>query len=437
MTTVHLTLPRLYPKQHAALYSPARLAVIEASTKSGKTAGAMVWLLDGAWNEGAPGRAYWWVAPIRDQAKIVYRRYKDMCTRFDPKQQDWTPNESELIIVLGNGARLFFKGADHPDSLYGDDVYRAVIDEATRMKAEAWYAVRSTLTYTKGPIRIIGNVKGRKNWCYRLARRAEAGEPGMSYAKITAHDAVDGGVLTDEDIENAQRDLPEDVFRELYLAEPTEDGSNPFGLAHIAACCLPVGQPLPMGSAVPVCYGVDLAKSVDWTVVYGLDRSGSVVRFERWQGTPWDQTIGRISGIIGSTPALVDQTGVGAPVVDELRRAGCYVEGYTFTQASKQALMGRLAVAIQRREIAFPDGVTRTELEAFEFEHTASGVRYSAPDGMHDDCVCALALAVWKLDSCTRGGSSVEWADDRRPALVVPAGKSEYDVRREDPDWGF
>jgi hypothetical protein len=36
------------------------------------------------------------------------------------------------------------------------------------------------------------------------------------------------------------------------------------------------------------------------------------------------------------------------------------------------------------------------ELETFEYEYTRTGVRYSAPEGLHDDCVCALALAVHK-----------------------------------------
>ena len=36
------------------------------------------------------------------------------------------------------------------------------------------------------------------------------------------------------------------------------------------------------------------------------------------------------------------------------------------------------------------------ELEQFEYEYTRTGVRYSAPDGQHDDTVCALALAVSK-----------------------------------------
>ena len=37
-----------------------------------------------------------------------------------------------------------------PDSLYGEDVYGAVIDEASRMKEDAWVAIQSTLTATRG-----------------------------------------------------------------------------------------------------------------------------------------------------------------------------------------------------------------------------------------------------------------------------------------------
>ena len=33
------------------------------------------------------------------------------------------------------------------------------------------------------------------------------------------------------------------------------------------------------------------------------------------------------------------------------------------------------------------------ELESFEYEYTRTGVRYAAAQGMHDDAVCALALA--------------------------------------------
>ncbi|WP_177236910.1 hypothetical protein [Bradyrhizobium sp. Rc3b] len=72
---------------------------------------------------------------------------------------------------------LRFKSAEKPDNLYREDVWACVMDEASRMREEAFHAVRSTLTATRGPIHIIGNVKGRKNWFYIGCRKAEAKEP--------------------------------------------------------------------------------------------------------------------------------------------------------------------------------------------------------------------------------------------------------------------
>ncbi len=134
-------------------------------------------------------------------------------------------------LTLANGAVIWLKGSDNPDSLFGEDVYAAVIDEATRCKETTWHALPTTLTATAGPMRIIGNVRGRKNWAYPLARKAEAGEPEMHYARLIAHDAVEAGILAAEEIEDARRQLPETVFRELYLAEPSDDEGNPFGIS--------------------------------------------------------------------------------------------------------------------------------------------------------------------------------------------------------------
>jgi hypothetical protein len=76
-----------------------------------------------------------------------------------------------------------------------------------------------------------------------------------------------------------------------------------------------------------------------------------------------------------------------------LQKGRSNVEGFKFTALSKQQLMEGLAGAIHRREITYPDGPIVHEFEAFQYEYTPSGVRYAAPAGMHDDCVCALALA--------------------------------------------
>jgi hypothetical protein len=67
--------PWLAPYQLEALFCEQRYAVIEATTKAGKTVGCIVWILEQAM-QGRKGWNYWWVAPIYSQAKIAYTRVK-------------------------------------------------------------------------------------------------------------------------------------------------------------------------------------------------------------------------------------------------------------------------------------------------------------------------------------------------------------------------
>lgn len=378
---IKIELPRLYDKQHKAIFSPSRYAVIEASTKSGKTVGCLVWQAHKVLTDDKK-RHHWWVAPVYGQSQIAYGRARRM---FDPKL--YKPNDSEMKLSFTNGATWHFRSGEKPDNLYGEDVASAVIDEATRLREEAWHAVRSTLTATKGPIRIIGNVKGRKNWAYRLARMAEAGEGDMSYAMLDCADAISAHVIEQAEVDDAKRVLPDAVFRELYLCEPSDDEGNPFGLKAIRDCQRDGLQ------GTPVYFGVDLAKSIDYTVVCGLDERGNVVQLDRFQAD-WQSTKKRVASAIGEQPALIDSTGVGDPIVEELSRERSNIEGFKFTSQTKQQIMEGLASALQGRDTAYSDKWLADELESFEYEYTRTGVRYSAPEGCHDDGVCAYALAI-------------------------------------------
>ena len=105
-----------------------------------------------------------------------------------------------------------------------------------------------------------------------------------------------------------------------------------------------------------------------------------------------------------NVPIAIDSTGVGDPIGEAI--AGVKIaELVKFTSQSKQQMMEGLAVQIQKRNITFPEGHIKDELENFEYEYTRSGVKYSAPSGLHDDCVCALALAVRKWRTVGHGGN--------------------------------
>ena len=175
--------PPVYPKQKAAMWDPRRISLIEASTKSGKTVSGIMWLYEQAL-KGKAGQHFWWVAPVSMQARIAFNRMQQHFTDLDNGRTTFSVNRTDHTLTNAKGAVIAFRSGDHPDTLYGEDVYAAVIDEASRFKEESWHAIRSTLTATRGPIRIIGNVKGRKNWFFQLARQSRAGlsQPRLSQA---------------------------------------------------------------------------------------------------------------------------------------------------------------------------------------------------------------------------------------------------------------
>jgi hypothetical protein len=386
----------MYEKQFAAIFHTKRWGYIEASTKAGKTTACMIWLIEKAIT-GKAEQNFWWIAPVYSQAAIAFRRFK-----YAMRAWNCETTESPMKIPLPNGATIWFKSAENPDNLYGEDVHAAVLDEASRMREAAFHAIRSTLTATRGPARLIGNVKGRQNFFYRGCRNAESGSVDSEYHKITAYDAAEAEVITYEEIESAKRDLPDNVFRELYLCEPSDDGGNPFGMADIEQCIAPLSD------KPPAWWGWDLAKSVDWCVGIALDENGATCQIERFQ-KPWMETVAIILEKTGKTPAFVDSTGVGDPILEQLQAKSNNFEGYKFTSASKQQLMEGLAMAIQQRKITFPDGIIKRELLDFEYEHTRTGVRYSAPSGLHDDTVCALALAQRRRTQPIEGMAILEY----------------------------
>lgn len=226
------TRPPLAFYQTSAVFTEKRYSFVEATTKGGKTAVCLIWLLEQAL-QGQRNWNYWWIAPVYDQAKIAFNRMK-----HGLKGHLFKANKSDLTITLIGGQVIRFKSGNKPDNLYGEDVYAAVIDEASRIAEESWVAVRSTLTATRGPIRVIGNVKGRKNWAFKLARIAERGvDPDMHYARITALDAIAAGVIEQSEVDDARKILSEDVFKELYMAEPGEADGRVFSSFDFAQNC--------------------------------------------------------------------------------------------------------------------------------------------------------------------------------------------------------
>lgn len=215
---IEIKKPKLTDYQKDFLYNESRFTITEASTKVGKTFSHLWWIYEQAhadWNKS--NYNHWWVAPVYSQAKIAFNRLRAKVG----KTGLYKINESNLTITTPLGTHIHFKSADKPDNLFGEDVYSCVFDEAPRAKVEAFYALRSTITATGGKMKLIGNFGGVSNWMHQLKEKAKT-DKEYSYYKITAWDAVNAGILEEAEILQAQKDLPQRVFNQLYLAEEME-----------------------------------------------------------------------------------------------------------------------------------------------------------------------------------------------------------------------
>jgi hypothetical protein len=77
------------------------------------------------------------------------------------------------------------------------------------------------------------------------------------------------------------------------------------------------------------------------------------------------------------------------------------VKGYPFTQPSKAALINNLSVLLEMKKVGLPEPKVCPELidemEASSSRSATPGTSARVPpSGQHDDCVIALALAVWQ-----------------------------------------
>jgi phage terminase large subunit-like protein len=95
------------------------------------------------------------------------------------------------------------------------------------------------------------------------------------------------------------------------------------------------------------------------------------------------------------TAMKIESNSIGQPVIDQLVARGMAVIPFVTTNLTKQTIIQNLQAAFENGEIAIlNDPVLIGELLSFESKRNTSGsFSYSAPEGMHDDCVMSLAIA--------------------------------------------
>ena len=391
MKHLKVTIKRPHEGQQAVIDKASRFNVVQCGRRYGKTTLGEI-LASKSCIDGHP---VGWFAPTY---KYLTLPMNSLASRLDPIKKNYNKNEQRFEAITG-GVIDFWSLVDW-DSGRGRDYQIAIIDEASILRdlQRAWTeTIRPTLTDRKGSAWFLGTPRGTRRYFQTLFSK---GEQHQGKWRSWRRGTSDNPYMDKGEIEEARKEYESagltHIFEQEYLGIPADDGGNPFGLKAIRDCVVNG-----LSTKPPVAFGVDLAKSEDWTVICGLDEERRVCVLERFQ-VDWGQTRKRVLASVNGWPALVDSTGVGDPIVEDLQRVRPNCQGFKFTSTSKQQLMEGLASTIQRQELRLPEGWLVGELESFEFEYRRDGgVRYQAPSGLFDDGVCALALA----DKCYRDRS--------------------------------
>ncbi len=346
----------------------------------------------------AGGRA-WWIAPTYKMAEVGWRPMVKTAMQLPGVDI----RLADRRITFPGGGTIGIRSAEDPDKLRGESLDLAVFDEAAYTKREAWtHAIRPTLTDREGRALFFSTPRGR-NWFWELYQLGARGEDGWQSFQFPTSD---NPLMPVPEIETAKGLLPEIIFRQEYLAEFIESDGGVFRRVQEAA----ILEPTEPSSDRQYIAGVDVAASVDYTVVTVLDvETREMVYMDRFNRVDYPVLIDRLAAIYGRwhlDTMVVEANSIGRPVIDHMIERNLAIVAFTTTNATKQAVIQGLQSAFEHGNIKIiDDPVLIGELLSFESKRNTSGsFSYSAPDGLHDDCVMSLALAWYGISGSNKLG---------------------------------
>ena len=201
---------KLTEKQKQIINREERFLCVISGRRGGKTWSAIASLAKAARH---PNKTCLYLAPTHGMCRqVMWQPLKDMFL-----EKGWVKkiNESNLEIKLINNSIIMLRSADTPDRLRGLSLSHCVIDEASDISEATWKTVvRPALADQMGTALIVTTPKA-KGWVYDLEFTAKNDPEWWSMSYTTA----EGGLVSAEEIAQAQKDMDERSFRQEFLAE--------------------------------------------------------------------------------------------------------------------------------------------------------------------------------------------------------------------------
>lgn len=331
-----------------------------------------------------------WFAPTY---KMMLEVWNEMTRTLAPITERANAQDRRIDTITGGVFEMWT--LDSQDAGRGRKYARAIVDEAAMVKnlMPAWNAsIRPTLTDLKGDAWFLSTPKGRNGFWQLYQLGVDPHEPEWACWRMPT---VTNPYIDPQEVEAAKRMLPERIYQQEYEAAFIEDSGGVFRRIMEAAR----GAAQEHGEGYYI-YGIDWARYQDFTVFAVMDpNTKRMVAMDRFNQIDYGLQVARLKALTKRFPPsaiIAEENSIGGPIIERLQRDEALpVQAFKTTNATKAAIIEGLAVAFEQGEIEIIDDPILTgELMAYDQERLPSGlIRYSAPEGQHDDCVVALALA--------------------------------------------
>lgn len=331
-----------------------------------------------------------WFSP---SYKLMLEVWREVVRLFSPIIA--RQNATDRRIEFTTGGLLEFWSLDNPQAGRGRKYKRVVVDEAAFVPdlMDIWnYAIRPTLADLAGDAWILSTPKGR-NGFWRMWQMGQ--DVGQDDWRSWQMPSDVNPLIPPGELDEMRRSLPEMVVRQELDAEFLDDAGGVFRRVMDAATATPLDRPLPGHAYIA---GVDVADAADFTVISIVDAADrKQVYLDRFNRVGYEALGDRLHAAyqrFGVQTMVIEDNSIGQPVIDRLQNRGMNIVPFHTSAVTKMPLIQALQSAFEHDELRIiPDPVQVAELQAYESKRTGAGFSYSAPSGMHDDTVMALALA--------------------------------------------
>ncbi len=391
-----------FPYQEKLLNDPSERIVACMGRQTGKTTTIATKAIHFAFTH--PKTTTLIISPSMRQSMIMFDKILNF-TYSNPILRKSVTRKTRTIIQLTNGSTMIaLPCSEH--LLRGYTANLAICDEASfipeSILTEIIYPMIST---TKGTTILLSTPWDKNHFFYKAFLN-----PQYSTHKIAS---AENPLIPEEFLAEMKQSMTQDAYMREYQAEFTEAASSYFQQELIRKCIEKaqklylepypnLEQTITKGEYFA---GLDLGKLHDHSAIVIVQRNQEHLKLVYSHQFPLQMpyieiinTLIRADEKFSFKKLLVDQTGLGEPILENMHDQGLKcAEGTKFSQETKTELLTNLKLVMEQDQLAIPYNKDLCQqINDQQYSYSKNGkLTFNHPPNSHDDMLWALALAVY------------------------------------------